>query len=165
MAGNPFRILGRTNVDILKSGGYKLSALEIEEVLREHSAVAEVAVVGIADEAWGERVVAVKKGRLLDARADVIAAGQRVDLVERGDHREVELVRRRLARTLQGSDARHVRRGQRVPALGVIGGEVARALRRHERAVGVAHRDRQLRLAAVDARILGMRLLPQPAPD
>jgi malonyl-CoA/methylmalonyl-CoA synthetase len=53
-----FRILGRTSVDILKSGGYKLSALEIEEVLREHGAVAEVAVVGVKDEAWGERVVA-----------------------------------------------------------------------------------------------------------
>jgi malonyl-CoA/methylmalonyl-CoA synthetase len=52
------RILGRTSVDILKSGGYKLSALEIEEVLREHPAVAEVAVVGLPDEAWGERVVA-----------------------------------------------------------------------------------------------------------
>jgi malonyl-CoA/methylmalonyl-CoA synthetase len=56
--GAPFKILGRTSVDILKSGGYKLSALEIEEVLREHPAVAEVAVVGVPDEAWGERVVA-----------------------------------------------------------------------------------------------------------
>lgn len=54
----PFKILGRTSVDILKSGGYKLSALEIEEVLREHPAVGEVAVVGMPDEAWGERVVA-----------------------------------------------------------------------------------------------------------
>ncbi len=52
------RILGRTSVDILKSGGYKLSALELEELLREHPAVAEVAVVGIPDEVWGERVVA-----------------------------------------------------------------------------------------------------------
>jgi malonyl-CoA/methylmalonyl-CoA synthetase len=53
------RLLGRTSVDILKSGGYKLSALEIEEVLREHDAVAEVAVVGVPDETWGDRVVAV----------------------------------------------------------------------------------------------------------
>ena len=59
-----FRILGRTSVDILKSGGYKLSALEIEEVLREHPEIAEVAVVGLPDETWGERVVAciVAKG-------------------------------------------------------------------------------------------------------
>jgi malonyl-CoA/methylmalonyl-CoA synthetase len=54
----PFKILGRTSIDILKSGGYKLSALEIEEVLREHPAVGEIAVVGVPDEAWGERVVA-----------------------------------------------------------------------------------------------------------
>jgi malonyl-CoA/methylmalonyl-CoA synthetase len=53
-----FKILGRTSVDILKSGGYKLSALEIEEVLREHASVGEVAVVGIPDETWGDRVVA-----------------------------------------------------------------------------------------------------------
>jgi malonyl-CoA/methylmalonyl-CoA synthetase len=52
------KILGRTSVDILKSGGYKLSALEIEEVLREHAAVGEVAVVGMPDELWGERVIA-----------------------------------------------------------------------------------------------------------
>jgi malonyl-CoA/methylmalonyl-CoA synthetase len=52
------RILGRTSVDILKSGGYKISALEIEETLREHSAVAEVAVVGVPDPAWGDRIVA-----------------------------------------------------------------------------------------------------------
>jgi malonyl-CoA/methylmalonyl-CoA synthetase len=58
LEGAPFKILGRTSVDILKSGGYKLSALEIEEVLRDHPAVAEVAVVGVTDEAWGERVVA-----------------------------------------------------------------------------------------------------------
>ncbi|MDB4937421.1 MAG: O-succinylbenzoic acid--CoA ligase [Labilithrix sp.] len=54
----PFKILGRTSVDILKSGGYKLSALEIEEVLREHPGVGEVAVIGVPDEAWGDRVVA-----------------------------------------------------------------------------------------------------------
>lgn len=57
-ATGPFKILGRTSVDILKSGGYKLSALEIEEVLRDHPAVGEVAVIGVPDEAWGERVVA-----------------------------------------------------------------------------------------------------------
>ncbi len=57
-ASRPFRILGRTSVDILKSGGYKISALEIEEVLRQHAGIADVAVVGIPDEAWGERVVA-----------------------------------------------------------------------------------------------------------
>ncbi|MBX3261599.1 MAG: AMP-binding protein [Labilithrix sp.] len=75
LEGAPFRILGRTSVDILKSGGYKLSALEIEEVLREHAAVAEVAVVGISDEAWGERVVAcvVRRGDAACEAADLRA--------------------------------------------------------------------------------------------
>jgi malonyl-CoA/methylmalonyl-CoA synthetase len=57
------RLLGRTSQDILKSGGYKLSALEIEEALREHPDVAEVAVVGLPDETWGERVVAAVVAR------------------------------------------------------------------------------------------------------
>jgi len=52
------RLLGRTSIDIIKSGGYKLSALEIEAVLLEHPAVAEVAVVGVPDATWGERVTA-----------------------------------------------------------------------------------------------------------
>ena len=51
-----YRILGRTNIDILKTGGHKVSALEIEEALRQHPAVAECAVVGIPDPEWGERV-------------------------------------------------------------------------------------------------------------
>jgi malonyl-CoA/methylmalonyl-CoA synthetase len=53
-----FRLLGRASVDILKSGGYKLSALEIEEALRLHPAIRDVAVVGLPDEEWGERVAA-----------------------------------------------------------------------------------------------------------
>jgi malonyl-CoA/methylmalonyl-CoA synthetase len=53
-----YRLLGRTSVDIIKTGGFKVSALEIEEVLRLHPAVAECAVVGVADEEWGERVAA-----------------------------------------------------------------------------------------------------------
>ena len=53
-----YRILGRTNIDILKTGGHKVSALEIEEALRQHPAVAECSVVGVADAEWGERVAA-----------------------------------------------------------------------------------------------------------
>jgi acyl-CoA synthetase (AMP-forming)/AMP-acid ligase II len=52
------RILGRRSVDIIKSGGFKISAREIEEVLAEHPAVAEVAVVGLADATWGQRIAA-----------------------------------------------------------------------------------------------------------
>ena len=52
-----YRILGRNSVDIIKSGGYKISALEIEEVLRKHPAIKDCAVVGIPNEEWGELVV------------------------------------------------------------------------------------------------------------
>lgn len=52
------KILGRTSVDIIKSGGYKLSALEIEEHLRAHPLVDDAAVVGVPDLTWGECVVA-----------------------------------------------------------------------------------------------------------
>ena len=53
-----YRILGRTNIDILKTGGHKVSALEIEESLRQHPAIAECAVVGVPHPEWGERVAA-----------------------------------------------------------------------------------------------------------
>ena len=51
-----YRILGRASIDIIKSGGYKLSALEIEATLLEHPDVSEVAVIGIPDDEWGELV-------------------------------------------------------------------------------------------------------------
>ena len=53
-----WRILGRSSVDILKTGGEKISALEIEDALRQHPAVADCAVVGVADLDWGDRVCA-----------------------------------------------------------------------------------------------------------
>ncbi len=53
-----YRILGRDSIDIIKSGGYKISALEIEEVLRTYPAINDCSVVGIPDEEWGELVVA-----------------------------------------------------------------------------------------------------------
>jgi malonyl-CoA/methylmalonyl-CoA synthetase len=64
-----YRILGRMNIDILKTGGHKVSALEVEEQLREHPAIAECAVVGVPDPEWGERVAAavvLHKGETLD---------------------------------------------------------------------------------------------------
>ena len=53
-----YRILGRRSVDILKTGGEKISALEIEDVLRSHPAVKDCAVVGVPDVVWGDRVCA-----------------------------------------------------------------------------------------------------------
>lgn len=53
-----YRIMGRRSVDIIKSGGYKLSALEIEAVLLDHTVIRECAVVGLPDDTWGEVVAA-----------------------------------------------------------------------------------------------------------
>lgn len=54
-----YRLLGRRDVDIIKTGGYKVSALEVEQVLRQHPRISDCAVVGLADEEWGERVAAM----------------------------------------------------------------------------------------------------------
>jgi acyl-CoA synthetase (AMP-forming)/AMP-acid ligase II len=53
---------GRMAVDFVKSGGYRISTREIEDVLSRHPSVAEVAVVGLPDRVWGERVTAVVRG-------------------------------------------------------------------------------------------------------
>ena len=58
VAAGAYRILGRTDIDILKTGAEKASALEIEDALREHRGVLDCAVVGVADVEWGERVCA-----------------------------------------------------------------------------------------------------------
>ena len=64
-----YRIMGRSSVDIIKSGGYKLSALEIEAALLDHPAIAECAVVGVPDDKWGESVsaaIVLHEGHSLD---------------------------------------------------------------------------------------------------
>lgn len=53
-----YRIMGRSSIDIIKSGGYKLSALEIEGTLLTHEDIFECAVIGVEDETWGESVMA-----------------------------------------------------------------------------------------------------------
>ena len=52
------RIVGRRATDLVKSGGYKIGADEIENALLEHPSVAEVAVTGEPDDDLGERIVA-----------------------------------------------------------------------------------------------------------
>ncbi|XP_051136024.1 probable CoA ligase CCL8 [Andrographis paniculata] len=52
-------ILGRTNADIMKVGGYKLSALEIEAALLEHPTIIECCVLGLPDQDYGDAVCAI----------------------------------------------------------------------------------------------------------
>jgi malonyl-CoA/methylmalonyl-CoA synthetase len=52
------RIVGRKSTDLIKTGGYKVGAGEVEGALLEHAAVSEAAVTGAPDEDLGERIVA-----------------------------------------------------------------------------------------------------------
>lgn len=55
---NSWKILGRLSQDIIKKSGYKISALEIEDVLLQTGKVKECAVVGVPNEDYGEEIVA-----------------------------------------------------------------------------------------------------------
>ncbi len=86
------RIVGRESVDLIKSGGYRIGAGEIETVLLGHPAVAEAAVVGVPDDDLGQRIVAfvvadgpVEPAALIDFVAAQLSAHKRpreVRLVE-----------------------------------------------------------------------------------
>jgi fatty acid CoA ligase FadD36 len=60
------RIVGRAKDDLIKSGGYRIGAGEIEAVLLGHPAVSEVAVIGVPDADLGQRVVAYVVGSDVD---------------------------------------------------------------------------------------------------
>jgi fatty acid CoA ligase FadD36 len=60
--GGMHRIVGRESVDLIKTGGYRVGAGEIEAVLLSHPGVAEVAVVGMPDDDLGQRIVAFVVG-------------------------------------------------------------------------------------------------------
>jgi len=65
------RLLGRRSTDLIKSGGFRIGAGEIESALLEHPAVAEAAVLGVADADLGERIVAwivTREGARVDER-------------------------------------------------------------------------------------------------
>ncbi|WP_255028906.1 acyl-CoA synthetase [Rhodococcus sp. GA1] len=60
------RIVGRESVDMIKSGGYRIGAGEVEHALLNHPGVQEAAVVGVPDDDLGQRIVAYVVGDLRD---------------------------------------------------------------------------------------------------
>ncbi len=66
-SGGMHRIVGRESVDLIKTGGYRVGAGEIETSLLGHPGVQEAAVVGLPDEDLGQRIVAFVVGSGLDA--------------------------------------------------------------------------------------------------
>ena len=57
-ADGSIRIVGRRSTDLIKSGGYRVGAGEVEACLLEHPSVREAAVVGLPDEDLGQRITA-----------------------------------------------------------------------------------------------------------
>ncbi|AYM41302.1 acyl-CoA synthetase [Mycobacteroides chelonae] len=60
------RIVGRESVDLIKSGGYRIGAGEIETVLLGHPGIVEAAVVGVPDDDLGQRIVAYVVGDVVE---------------------------------------------------------------------------------------------------
>lgn len=74
--GGAYRIVGRRSVDLIKSGGYRIGAGEIEDALLAHPAVREAAVIGTPDDDLGQQVTAF-------VVADAVTAAQLIDFVAR----------------------------------------------------------------------------------
>lgn len=73
-AGGMHRIVGRESVDLIKTGGFRVGAGEIETVLLGYPGVAEVAVVGVPDDDLGQRIVAFVVGSVVpDEVIDFVA--------------------------------------------------------------------------------------------
>jgi len=62
------RIVGRESIDMIKSGGYRIGAGEVEQALLNHPDVREAAVVGVPDDDLGQRIVAYVVGDCHDHR-------------------------------------------------------------------------------------------------
>ncbi|HUS33395.1 MAG TPA: AMP-binding protein [Kofleriaceae bacterium] len=75
-ADGAIQIVGRRSTDLIKCGGYKVGAGEVEAALLDHPAVAEAAVIGAPDDDLGERIVAFVVLRPDDERttpADIVS--------------------------------------------------------------------------------------------
>jgi len=88
-AGGMHRIVGRESVDLIKSGGFRIGAGEVETVLLGHPGVSEVAVVGVPDDDLGQRIVAFVVG---DADPAALISFVAEQLSEHKRPREVRLV-------------------------------------------------------------------------
>ena len=87
--GGMHRIVGRESVDLIKSGGYRVGAGEVETALLGHPGVSEAAVVGLPDDDLGQRIVAFIVG---DADPDALISYVAEQLSVHKRPREVRMV-------------------------------------------------------------------------
>lgn len=79
-----FKILGRTSVDIIKTGGYKVSALDVETQLLQNVHIKDVCVVGVPDLVWGQKIAAL----VVSDKINDVPDGDQSDLDEFREFRE-----------------------------------------------------------------------------
>ena len=88
------RLVGRSSTDLIKTGGYRVGAGEIEAAMLEHPEVVEVAVLGIPDDDLGERIAAwvviapgsdLTDDALVQHVADLLAPHKRPRVITRVD--------------------------------------------------------------------------------
>jgi fatty acid CoA ligase FadD36 len=83
------RIVGRESTDLIKSGGYRVGAGEVETALLGHPGVSEAAVIGVSDDDLGQRIVAFVVG---DAEPDALISFVAEQLSVHKRPREVRVV-------------------------------------------------------------------------
>jgi malonyl-CoA/methylmalonyl-CoA synthetase len=67
---NSFKVMGRNSVDIIKSKGYKVSALEIETKMLENATIDDCAVLGVPDEVLGQKIIALVVFKSTDSQSE-----------------------------------------------------------------------------------------------
>ena len=92
--------------DMIITGGFNVYSIEVENALRAHEAVQDCAVIGLADEKWGERIVAVvqpRAGQSVDATALAAFVKQRIGSVKTPKQIEVwdDLPRSKVGKVLK----------------------------------------------------------------
>jgi malonyl-CoA/methylmalonyl-CoA synthetase len=83
--GSYYYIVGRASLDIIKTGGYKISALDIERELLGLPYISEAMVVGVADEEFGQRVaalVSLQEEELSDAFLETYGNSEHILTIE-----------------------------------------------------------------------------------
>jgi len=87
--GGMHRIVGRESVDLIKTGGFRVGAGEVETALLGHPGVEEAAVIGVPDDDLGQRIIAFIVG---DAEPDALIEFVAQQLSAHKRPREIRLV-------------------------------------------------------------------------